>query len=359
MSSWFTIQKELSGRRGAALILLSFLLPLGIWSLVSYVPFIWHPMVEITGEGGSPYMEKGQRVKRELFAQENQRLAQEGAELMTGTRANPVYLPPPHRVLTAVYTSFKSEPRRPDDPWLHESLAHSIRVVFYGFLLSSVIGVPLGILCGVFSCFSKLFEPFFEFFRYMPAPVFGALAVAVLGINDGPKVAIIFIGTFFQQVLVIANTTRQLPPSLLEAAQTLGARGGTLLRKVVLPAIAPNVFLDMRILLGWAWTYLIVAEVIGTSTGITWFINQQAKYRIYENVYAAILMIGVIGLATDMVLAWIGRNVFVWNGGRRNEFFKFLFELFYGSRHETFSFVQKRIAKHADDTTAQLQEPIP
>ncbi len=72
--------------------------------------------------------------------------------------------------------------------------------------------------------FSRLTEPFIEFFRYLPAPAFGALAVAILGIYQAPKIAIIFIGTFFQQVLIIANTTRKLDPSLLEAAQTLGAK---------------------------------------------------------------------------------------------------------------------------------------
>jgi NitT/TauT family transport system permease protein len=352
--SWFTIQKELPGRKRALLILLSFSLPIIIWSVVSYVPFIWHPMMQVIHPGASLYVEQGQMVKRDIIEQENRRLLENGEEPITGFRANPVYLPPPHKVLTAVYTAFKTKPRRPGDPWLHESLAHSIRVVFYGFALSSLIGVPLGIFCGVFSFFSKLFEPFFEFFRYLPAPVFGALAVAILGINDGPKIAIIFIGTFFQQVLVIANTTRQLPPSLLEAAQTLGARGGVLLRKVVLPAIAPHVFVDMRILLGWAWTYLIVAEVIGTSTGITWFITQQAKYLIYENVYAAILMIGVIGLGTDMILAWIGRNLFVWNGGKRNDLFQFFVELISGPWDQTFTFVQKRVEQNEYDRVAEL-----
>jgi NitT/TauT family transport system permease protein len=352
--TWFSIQKPLPAKKKAVLILLSFVLPLLIWSAVSYLPFLWHPMMEIQSAGDSLYFEEGQRVRHKLFAAENKRISESEGHIATGRRVNPVYLPSPHKVLAAVYTSFKTEPRRPGDPWLHESLAHSIRVVFYGFLLSSIIGVPLGIICGVFDFFSKLTEPFMEFFRYMPAPVFGALAVAVLGINDAPKIAIIFIGTFFQQVLVIANTTRLLPPSLLEAAQTLGAGGGTLFKKVVLPAIAPHVFLDMRILLGWAWTYLIVAEVVGTSTGITWFISQQAKYRIYENVYAAILIIGFIGLSTDMLLAWIGRNVFVWNGGRRNTFFQIIVETFTGSRDTTYTFLNKRDTRHEYADTSQL-----
>lgn len=352
--TWFSIQKPLPAKKKAVLVLLSFVLPLLVWSAVSYLPFLWHPMMEIQSAGDSLYFEEGHRVRRKLFAAENKRISESGGQKATGRRSNPVYLPPPHKVLTAVYTSFKAKPRRPGDPWLHESLAHSIQVVFYGFLLSSIIGVPLGIICGVSDFFSKLTEPFMEFFRYMPAPVFGALAVAVLGINDAPKITIIFIGTFFQQVLVIANTTRLLPPSLLEAAQTLGANGGTLFKKVVLPAIAPHVFLDMRILLGWAWTYLIVAEVVGTSTGITWFINQQAKYRMYENVYAAILIIGFIGLSTDMLLAWIGRNVFVWTGGRRSTFFQIIVETFTGSRDTTFTFLDKRDTRHERADTAQL-----
>ena len=77
-------------------------------------------------------------------------------------------------------------------------------------MISSILGVPLGILCGTYAAIARLNEPFIEFFRYLPAPAFGALAVAILGIYDGPKIAIIVIGTFFQQVLIIANTTRKL-----------------------------------------------------------------------------------------------------------------------------------------------------
>ena len=209
--------------------------------------------------------------------------------------------------------AFTTPPRRPDEPWLHQSLWHSIQVIFWGFLLSSIVGVPLGILCGALPRLARLTEPFIEFFRYLPAPAFGALAVAVLGIDDAPKIAIIFIGTFFQQVLVIANTTRRIDPALLEAAQTLGAsRRAAPHHGSSCPAIIADLYTDMRILLGWAWTYLIVAELIGVSSGITYFINQQAKYRNYENVFASIILIGLIGLGTDLVLASLGRQLFPW-----------------------------------------------
>ena len=72
---------------------------------------------------------------------------------------------------------------------------------------------------------------------------------------------------------------------------------------MVIPGILPDLYRDQRILLGWAWTYLIVAELIGTTSGITWFITQQARYQHFDNVYAAIAMIGIIGLGTDLLLA--------------------------------------------------------
>ena len=179
-------------------------------------------------------------------------------------------------------------------------------------MISSLIGVPLGILCGAYRPIARLNEPFIEFFRYLPAPAFGALAVAVLGIDDGPKIAVIVIGTFFQQVLIIANTTRKADPALLEAARTLGARGWRVLTRVVVPATLPDLYRDQRILLGWAWTYLIVAELIGTSSGITGSITQQARYQHFANVYAAIGMIGIIGFGTDLILAALERRLFPW-----------------------------------------------
>ncbi|MDX1692854.1 MAG: ABC transporter permease [Ketobacteraceae bacterium] len=311
-TQWFAVRKELPKKPRAMLAFVSFLLPITIWCLVSYVPFLWHPKVEVTNPGGVGYFSEGMLVDEEIFESEKASVKESGGELPQGNPANPIYLPAPHEVVTAFYTAFTTEPKRRTEKWLHESLWDSIQVIFIGFFISSIIGVPLGIIAGTYDFFSRLFEPFIEFFRYLPAPAFGALAVAILGIHHAPKIAIIFIGTFFQQVLVIANTTRKLDPALLEAAQTLGAKKQSLLFKVVVPGILPDLYRDMRILLGWAWTYLIVAELIGTSSGITWFITQQARYKNFENVFAAIIMIGIIGLTIDLFLAWMGRRLFPW-----------------------------------------------
>jgi NitT/TauT family transport system permease protein len=291
----------------------SFLLPILIWCLVSYVPFIWHPKVKVDAPGGVDYFQSGMLVDRDEFDTQAQQMKQQGLEAPSGAPANPIYLPAPHQVAKALYTAFVTPPEQRDAPWLHQSLWHSIQVIFWGFTISSIFGVPLGIISGTYAALARLNEPFIEFFRYLPAPAFGALAVAVLGIYDGPKIAIIVIGTFFQQVLVIANTTRKLDATIIEAARTLGTKGPRLITRVVLPGILPDLYRDQRILLGWAWTYLIVAELIGTSTGITWFITQQARYQHFDNVYAAIALIGIIGFGSDLVLERLGRKLFPWD----------------------------------------------
>ena len=326
---WLGLKQELPRRRQLLLTASSFLAPLLLWCMLSYVPWVWHPLMRITDAGSVDYFSTGLDVPRATFFQEVAKARAAGLDVPQGIRVNPPYLPAPHEVVRAFYTAFKTPPRLQDEPWLHESLGRSIRTIFLGFFFSSLIGLPLGILSGTYRFFAKLQEPFIEFFRYLPAPAFGALCVAILGIDDAPKIALIVIGTFFQQVLVIANSVRKVDPALIEAAQTLGASKWKLVSRVVIPAAVTDIYTDMRILLGWAWTYLIVAEVVGTMSGITLFINQQARYRNFDNVYAAIAMIGIIGLATDILLAWLGTVLFPWKRkGARKPRTHTLFPLF-------------------------------
>lgn len=317
-SDWLGLKQELPRRRRLLLTVLSFVAPLVLWSAISYIPWLWHPLVKVTAPGDVDYFMEDMNLPREDFARELAKTKADGTTPPEGHRINPPYLPAPHEVARALYTAFTTEPRLPDEPWLHESLGQSIRTILWAFVISSIVGVPLGVFCGSYRFFSRLQEPFIEFFRYLPAPAFGALCVAILGIDSGPKIAIIVIGTFFQQVLVIANTVRKVDPALVEAAQTLGARGWRLVRQVIIPASISDIYTDMRILLGWAWTYLIVAEVVGTMSGITLFINQQARYRNFDNVYAAIIIIGVIGFSSDMFLAFIGGLIFPWKRRTRS-----------------------------------------
>jgi NitT/TauT family transport system permease protein len=310
---WLQVLKPVSPHARLVLGSLSFVLPIVVWCIVSYVPFVWHPQVQITDPGSVDYLQRGMRMDRQDFDDAVKDAESENKPPPQGIAANPIYLPAPHEVAVALYSSFTAPPVSKDGQWLHQSLWHSIQIIFWGFVISSIIGVPLGVLCGTYGILARLNEPFIEFFRYLPAPAFGALAVAILGIFDGPKITIIVIGTFFQQVLIIANTTRKLDVALVEAALTLGTKNVKLLSRVVIPGILPDLYRDQRILLGWAWTYLIVAELIGTTSGITWFITLQARYQHFANMYAAIIIIGIIGVGTDMVLALVGRRLFPWD----------------------------------------------
>jgi NitT/TauT family transport system permease protein len=321
-----SVRTPLPARVSVVAGVLAFVLPLLIWSVVSYVPFVWHPLVHVrdAGDVNVPgqysYVAVDQLVELEVFEKRNEELAKAHAKPVVGDRANPVFLPAPHEVARAFYTAFTTPPLRRGDFWLHESLWQSCQVIFWGFIYSALFGLPLGILCGTFSLFSRLSEPFVDFVRYMPAPVFGALAVAVLGLGNEPKITIIFIGTFFQMVLIVANTTRSVDTSLLQAAQTLGASRFQLVKNVVIPAALPALYRDMRILLGWAWTYLVVAELIGEKSGISAFLYQEQRYRHFDNVYAGIVMIGVIGLICDQVLSFTGRFLFPWETGNAGLF---------------------------------------
>ncbi|GEK44445.1 MAG: ABC transporter permease [Acinetobacter sp.] len=311
------VARELSPQSKILLGFGSFLIPILIWCAVSYLPFIWHPQVQITNSGSVSFLQVGSRVDKNVFYAEAQNAVNKGTEPPQGNLVNPIYLPAPHQVATALVTAFTTPPAQADAPWFHQSLWHSIKIVFSAFFIASLVGIPLGILCGFSNKISQLTEPFVEFFRYLPAPAFGALAVAILGINDAPKIAIIVIGTLFQQILIIANTTRMVDRGLIEAGYTLGTNKAKSLFHVVIPAALPDIYRDLRVLLGWAWTYLIVSELIGTTTGITWFITQQARYQNFDNVYAAILIIGVIGLVCDVILMKLGQHLFKWKAGAK------------------------------------------
>lgn len=230
-----------------------------------------------------------------------------------GVPSNPVYLPAPDEVLISGYHDFTAS-RMGDGPTMGERYRHSLRIIFFGFLWSCIIGIPLGIFCGVYDFFSKLVEPFVDFFRYMPAPTFSTLMVAVLSAHDAPKIALVFLGTVFQMVLVVSKTTRLLDPSLLEAAQTLGTKPRQMITQVVLPGIMPNLYNDLRILLGWAWTWLVIAELIGVKSGLTGFLDTQGTFRNFDRVFPIIILIGVTGFVSDQILAWFHGIFFPWAG---------------------------------------------
>ena len=138
--------------------------------------------------------------------------------------------------------------------------------VLGGFAIAALLAVPLGVVMGAYKPIEAFFEPFVSFARYLPASAFIPLLILWAGIGEAQKLAVIFIGSFFQLVLMIAVTVGNTRRDLVEAAYTLGVqRRRHLIRRVLIPGAAPEIAEMLRMVLGWAWTYVIVAELIGAS----------------------------------------------------------------------------------------------
>jgi NitT/TauT family transport system permease protein len=181
-----------------------------------------------------------------------------------------------------------------------------------GFVIAAAIGVPLGIAMGAYKPVEAFFEPFVSFARYLPASAFIPLLILWAGIGEAQKLLVIFIGSFFQIVLMVAVSVGATRRDLVEAAYTLGASDTGVVRRVLLPSSAPDVAEILRLILGWAWTYVIVAELIGASSGIGHMITDSQALLDTGQIIFGIVVIGVIGLVSDYLFKLGNALLFPW-----------------------------------------------
>jgi NitT/TauT family transport system permease protein len=193
-----------------------------------------------------------------------------------------------------------------------KDVAVTVWRVFGGFILAALLAVPLGIAMGAYKPVEAFFEPFVSFARYLPASAFIPLLILWAGIGEMQKLAVIFIGTFFQIVLMVAVTVGATRRDLVEAAYTLGANSRGVVRRVLLPSSAPAIAETLRLVLGWAWTYVIVAELIGASSGIGHMITDSQALLNTGQIIFGIIVIGVIGLVSDFLFKWMNLRMFPW-----------------------------------------------
>jgi NitT/TauT family transport system permease protein len=215
-----------------------------------------------------------------------------------GKLADPLFLPAPHQVLVAFWTSLM-------DGSLLRHTRSSLLVINVGFLLSSIIAVPVGILMGSFRVVSAALEPVVNFTRYLPVTSMIPLLILWIGIGFEEKVAVIFIGTFFQQIVMVADVSKQVPIELFNASYTLGATRCQVVTRVLLPATLPGVMDTLRVTMGWAWTYLVVAELVASSSGLGYMSMQAMRGLHADYIFVGILVIGLLGLITDQLFKWI------------------------------------------------------
>ena len=194
-----------------------------------------------------------------------------------------------------------------------KDIAITVWRVLGGFVIAAAIAVPLGIAMGAYKPIEAFFEPFVSFARYLPASAFIPLLILWAGIGELQKLLVIFIGSFFQIVLMVAVTVSGTRRDLVEAAYTLGADARGVVRRVLLPSAAPAIAETLRLVLGWAWTYVIVAELIGASSGIGHMITDSQALLNTGQIIFGIIVIGVIGLISDFAFKALNRRLFAWS----------------------------------------------
>ncbi|MBM7569324.1 ABC transporter permease [Paenibacillus sacheonensis] len=254
----FQIFKEIGGRPFAFTAGLSFVLMLALWAVLSYTKAV-----------------------------------------------NPVFLPTPSQVMAEMTKQLSS-----GEYW--NFIGISVFRVSAGFVLACIVGIPLGIFAGTFKYAEALVEPPMEFIRYMPAVAFIPLIMVWAGIGEWAKILLIFIGCFFQLVLMVADNTRRVSADLLQASFTLGAGRWKAIETVLIPAIQPQLMNTLRLILGWAWTYLVVAELVAANSGLGYAIMKAQRFLNTDQIFVGIIVIGLLGLISDRIFAFLNRRLFPW-----------------------------------------------
>ena len=188
----------------------------------------------------------------------------------------------------------------------------SVRRVGIGYGISLLIGVGLGVLIGSFASAQYFLEPQLGFLRYIPASALTPLFLIWMGIDETPKIALIVVGTVFYNILMVADVVRAVPMPLINAAYTVGAGRLTILRRVILPHSWPGIIDVARINLAAAWLMLVVAELLAAQDGLAFRIIRAQRFRRIDRMFALLLVFGLLGMISDVVLRWLRRRTSPW-----------------------------------------------
>ncbi len=219
---------------------------------------------------------------------------------------------PPHFLASPLQTLRAGVELFTTHGFLHD-VGMTVWRVVGGFLIAAAIAVPLGIAMGAYKRIEAFFEPFVSFARYLPASAFIPLLILWVGIGEAQKLAVIFLGCFFQLTLMVTMIVGATRRDLVEAAYTLGASEQGVIRRVLLPGAAPEIAEALRQVLGLGWTYVIVAELIGASSGIGHMITDSQALMATDQIIAGIVVIGLVGLASDLAFKKLNQRLFPWS----------------------------------------------
>jgi NitT/TauT family transport system permease protein len=220
--------------------------------------------------------------------------------------ADPVFLPPPWQVLAQLGEWYR-------DGDLLGDVIVSIGRVLGGFCVAALVAVPLGVLVGTYAPVRAFLEPLTEFTRYLPAVAFIPLIMLWVGIDESAKVAVIWVGVFFQMLLLVAADVARVPDAPIEAARTMGATNEEIIKYVLIPAARPAILTTLRGAMSLAWTYLVVAELVAANSGLGYAILKAQRFLQTDKIFAGILLIGLVGLLTDQAFRWLHKRCFSWH----------------------------------------------
>ncbi|MFG1294253.1 ABC transporter permease [Xanthobacter variabilis] len=216
-----------------------------------------------------------------------------------------IFLPTPGAVLSAFF-------RMLSDGSLGRHVWASVEVVLIGFVVSSALAVPIGLLSGSFKVAQAAIEPLVNFIRYLPVTSFVPLFILWIGIGMEQRVMVIVFGTFFQQLVMASDIAKRVPNDLLNAAYTLGSSRRDVLLHVLFPAALPSVIDMLRVTMGWAWTYLVLAELVAASAGLGYISLRAARGFQVDVIFLAIAVIGLLGLLTDQFFRLLRLRITAW-----------------------------------------------
>jgi NitT/TauT family transport system permease protein len=222
---------------------------------------------------------------------------------------NAVFLPSPLNVLSYFVDAMQ-------DGSLLPNIMISCQRILFGVFFAVVVGFPVGILCGTFKGAEAVIRPLCEFVRYLPVPAFVPLVMVWAGIGESAKILLLFIGILFQLILMIADDVTSVSDDLLNAGYTLGATRRQTITKILIPAMLPRCMDTLRMMIGWAWTYLVVAEMVAANSGLGYSIMKAQRFLKTDAIFVGILVIGLLGLFTDRFLYFLSKELFHWVEGK-------------------------------------------
>jgi len=186
--------------------------------------------------------------------------------------------------------------------------AYSVCRVLAAWSLAAVVAVPLGFAMGRWQRLERVLDPVVELFRPISPLAWIPLAILWFGIDEGGKIFVIFIGTFFPILLNTIAGAKNIDPVLIRAGRILGCTDdASLFRKVVLPAAMPQVIVGLRISFGTGWAAIIAAELVAARSGLGYLISNGMEVLRSDFVLVGMVTIGVLGVLFDAIFRWVDR----------------------------------------------------